>query len=296
MNKPKIWALLLLVRVVLLGVCAAKQPTVEPAMVDTIYLPVIGMGPKPALKGVALTGPRGAVGQLEAQWYYNWSWKAPTPDPLFVPMIWGKSSMKYLTEAASIAKAGSGWLLGFNEPDIGWPWGCNIDPAEGAVLWHEIEQQAAGVLLVSPTPSQEDFDWLWRMVAAYEAQYGSKPRFNAIGVHWYNWQNPASVQPAKDHLLRVRAEALAHGYDVPLWLTEFAGHVRIWDPAGGHLRLMEELIPWMWEQSWIARYAWFATHLTGDQSSCLNCQPCSLTDPETGQQLTILGESYKEIE
>jgi hypothetical protein len=287
---------LLICLMVLVVLYLLNQRTAPP--VYYTYLPIVHVEPKPALKGAALTGPYSAVGQLGVRWYYNWSWQppesAPTPDPLFVPMIWDEKRMSKVAEAVATARTGSGWLLGFNEPDLESQ--ANISPEEAAVLWRQIEQQAAGVLLVSPTPSQEDFDWLWRMVAAYEAQYGSKPRFNAIGVHWYNWQNPASVQPAKDHLLRVRAEALAHGYDVPLWLTEFAGHVYTWDPAGGHLRLMEELIPWMREQSWIARYAWFATHLTGDQSSCLNCQPCSLTDPETGQQLTILGESYKEIE
>jgi hypothetical protein len=278
--------------------CQFIERSAEPTVYKN-YLPIIVIPTRSALRGAALTGPYSAVGQLGARWYYNWSWKqppsAPLQDPLFVPMIWGRSSMTNLSEIVAIAMAGSGWILGFNEPDYGPPWGCNIDPIEGAVFWHEIEQAAQGVRLVSPAPSQIDFDWLWHMVDEYERRYGRKPRFNAIAVHYYTGY-PPDIEGAKQHLLLVRQEALARGYNVPIWLTEFAGACGVSGPENGNRRLMEELIPWMKQQSWIARYAWFATHLTGDQVWCLGCQPCSLTDPDTGQQLTSLGELYRRID
>ena len=198
--------------------------------------------------------------------------------------------MDHLPEAVEHAQA-SGWLMGFNEPDMPEPYGHLTTPGEAAAAWRIIEQQAAGIRLVSPVPSQEDFDWLWRMVAEYEILYGEKPRFDAIGVHWYNWVEPSSVQPAKDHLLQVRQQALAHGYDVPFWLTEFAGHIGQPDPQGGHQRLMEEFIPWMEDRPWIGRYAWFATLIKPVEPWCTGCQYCSLTY-ESGE-LTPIGVIYE---
>lgn len=268
------------------------EQSAEPT-VHITYLPIVYSGPRPALKGIGLTGSCSAVEKLGVNWYYAWHWRPPCSSAGFVPMLRDIGCMAELDQAVGFARA-SGWLMGFNEPDKPEPYGHLTTPEEGAVAWRAIERQAVGIRLVSPVPSQDDFNWLWRMVAAYESFYGEKPRFDAIGVHWYNWQNPSSVQPAKDYLLRVRREALAHGYDVPLWLTEFAGHVGRPDPAGGHQKLMEEFIPWMREQSWIGRYAWFASRVRPMEPWCAYCQYCSLTY-EDGT-LTPIGITYRGIE
>lgn len=280
----------------LLLMCVAILVGCQPATVPTVYetyLPIIYGAPEPALKGVGLTGPCSAVENLNADWYYNWHWRRPCgniPAHQFVPMIRDVTRMEHLPEAIENAQA-SGWLLGLNEPDMSEPYGHLTTPEEGAEAWRLIEREAVGIKLCSPAPSQEDFDWLWRMVAAYEVRYGEKPRFDAICVHWYNWRNPSSVQPAKDYLLQVRREALAHNYDVPIWLTEFAGHIGIAEPAGGHRKLMEEFIPWMRERQWIDRYAWFASLVKPWESWCpRGCHYCSLT--YEGGGLTPIGEFY----
>jgi len=289
MKRIILVALLIALGVRLLVVRQCQKPT-GAEVEHRVFLPIVMTGPKPALRGVGLTGPVVAVDQLAVAWYYTWFWQCPA-DRRFLPMIRGRPEMAHLREAVDCAKSGDGWLMGFNEPNNPEPYGNNIPPAEAAEMWRRIEEVAVGVKLLSPAPSQEDFGWLWRMVAEYKRLYGQKPRFDAIGVHWYNWQNPSEVQPAKDYLLRVRREALAHGYNVDVWLTEFAGHVNRADPSGGHQLLMRELIPWMRGQSWIARYAWFASLVKPVEPWCAGCQHCSLTYSDGS--LTPLGELYR---
>jgi len=246
------------------------------------YLPVIQ---RPALRGVCGFAHFDKIG---ADWASSWTWKT-RGNPKFVPMIRDirPQNMDHLAEAVENAKA-SGWLMGFNEPDLPFPAGWLTTPVEGARAWRIIEGATQGINLVSPAPSQNNFDWLWQMVAEYEQLYGRKPRFDAIAAHYYG----TDPQGAKDFLSRVRHEALAHGYDIPIWLTEFAGYCTLPHPQNGNERMMRELIPWMKVQPWIGRYAWFMARICPIESGLpSDYSSCSLTDCETGE-LTELGELY----
>lgn len=274
---------------IVLWQCWPKPAPPEVRVVHHTYLPMVCTGPSVALGGVGLSGPCSAVAILNLDWYYNWGWRpCKTNDPLYVAMIWGRGAMRYVPEAIAIARAGSGWLLGFNEPDQLAQ--ANISPREAAELQHRIEAQAEGVKLVSPAPSQDDPGWLWRMVDEYQQKYGHKPRFDAIAAHYY--AHSGEPDDVKQYLLKIRRESLEHGYDVPIWLTEFAGLCTQPDPRGGHRRIMREVIPWMKQQPWMGRYAWFASRLPDEVTA--DMEPCSLTDPQTFQ-LTSLGELYKSI-
>ncbi|MFH1634882.1 MAG: glycosyl hydrolase [Chloroflexota bacterium] len=227
-------------------------------------------------------------------WCYNWC-----PGylgildryPGWTPMIRDMDQLARLDEAVEIARGGGGWLMGFNEPNVREPYGSLIPPAEAAVAWRAIEQKADGIKLLSPAPSQLDPGWLWRMVSEYEQRYGHKPRFDAIGVHCYCYlRNPPDPQEIKDHLLRVRREALAHGYDVPLWLTEFAGACNLPNPQSGNEQVVRELLPWLEATPWIGRYSWFMSYISGTDPWAPGMGSCSLTD--SSGDLTGLGELY----
>ena len=291
MKKTRLFLLLICVGgLITLWQCLPEftPPEIEARVVYRLYLPITY---KVALHGVGLSGPCSAVGLLGVDWYYNWSvGPCVAGDPRYVPMIWGRDQMVLLPQAVIVARQGSGWLLGFNEPDLEVQ--ANIAPEEAAELWRQIEAQAGGIKLVSPVTSQHDPGWLWRMANAYKGKYGRKPRFDAIAAHYYTWL-PPSPQKTKDYLLQVRREALAHGYDTPIWLTEFGAMCWKPEPAGGNQALMRELMPWMRSQSWIGRYAWFASRLP-QPPWVLNAAHCSLTDTQTFQ-LTELGELYKEL-
>ena len=256
--------------------------------VHTLYLPIIYAGPYPALKGVSHhPAMYSDLIPLNVEWYYDWRFRPPVDHQGsgYVPMIWGRGTMRFLDEAIENARP-SGWLMGFNEPDLESQ--ANISPREAAELWRQIEARADDIKLLSPAPSHEHPEWLWEMVTEYEKKYGRNPRFDAIAAHLYS----PDPEWAKSYLIHVRQDALAHGYDVPIWLTEFGGICTIPPPGNGNERLMRELVPWMQEQSWMDRYAWYKAMMSPNIAGW-EWRYCSLLDYKTGQP-TELGELYKE--
>jgi hypothetical protein len=201
--------------------------------------------------------------------------------------------MPSLPIAVANAQA-SGWLAGFSEPNLPW-WAGSVSPAQGAVLWRQIENAAlpAGIKLVSPAPSQHSpgqhdpngNQWLWAMVDAYKAQYGSNPHFDAIGWNIYV-KTPSAMQA---YLIARRNEALARGYNVPFWILEYSGEC--WSSNSGNGAIMTTIAPWFEATPWIGRYAWFANRITGSEDAAPGWQSCSLVNPTTGN-LTSLGQIY----
>lgn len=256
-----------------------------------IYLPIVlsrELNPK---KGIFMTYPPCSdISMLTASWYLNGSLRpeptCPTLEKRFVPIINTAAEMSALPEAIANAQP-SGWLMGFNEPNL--PWQSDISPAEAAELWHEIEAQAGGIKLVSPVPSQHDPGWLWRMVDEYRARYdGQSPRFDAIAWHIYR-ADPTVMQ---NYLIARRNEALARGYDVPIWVTEYAGDC--WESATGktgNYEIMTVITPWFDSTPWIDRYTWFANRLYGTEPWAIGYQSCSLVNVTTGA-LNPLGVIY----
>lgn len=270
--------------------------------VYTLYLPIIT---NPRTKngfGAARYSP-GCVDltTLRAFWYHNWS---PFPDPncgsgynkSFVPMIYNGTSMVWLSTAIANAQA-SGWLMGFSEPNIDIHGG--LTPAEGAVLWKQIEDAVAGttIKLVSPAPNQwhpgqngqtYGHQWTWVMVDEYQLRYGSKPRFDALGWNFYA-DNSTELQ---SFLIARHNEALARGYDVPFWLFEYAGSCVFGSNASIQATMLAAT-PWLDTTPWIGRYAWFATRLTLSSDAAGNdYTKCSLIDANSGA-ITPLGQIYQ---
>jgi hypothetical protein len=254
-----------------------------------IYLPVIFKAPESDKRGVGITSPVFAdVDRLNAKWYYTWR-----PDPAvgdspyntaFVPRISRREFWDRLPDAVDYAANGSGWLMTLTEPDtINEP--C-VSPTEAAQFWRTVEATAipAGVRLVSPTPSQHDPAWLWRMVSEYRRMYGKKPHFDAISWNIYK-RSPAEMQ---GYLVARHNEMLLAGYDVPVWVAEFGG-----DCTGGYannVALAQAMLPWLEATPWIGRYAWFANRTTYRLDG--TWAGCSLIDEMTGE-LSPVGEMYR---
>ena len=255
----------------------------------TTYLPIVlsrEINPK---KGVfMLYPPCSDISMLAASWYFNCSVRpdpsCSTTDKRFVPLIHNAGNMPELPEAIANAQA-SGWLMGFNEPNLSTQ--GNMTEAEAAELWRQIEARAGSIKLVSPAPSQHDPDWLWRMVDEYRARYGQSPRFDAIAWHIYE-TDPTTL---KNFLIARHDEALARGYDVPIWVTEYGGYC--WESAPGDTHndeIMTVITPWFDSMPWIDRYAWFANRIYGTEAP-LSWQSCSLFNVTTGT-LDPLGLIY----
>lgn len=269
----------------------------------TIYLPIVITPPPPnPKKGIGVRNPPACadLSTLRGSWYLNW---APFPDTTcegvderFVPRIPDANSMQWLTQAISNAQA-SGWLIGFSEPNL--PWQANMSPAEGAILWKQIEDAAtpAGIKLVSPSPNQWEpgqadpygHQWTWAMVDMYKAMYGQNPHFDALGWNIYK-SNPEAT---KTFLIARHNEALTRGYNnVPIWVLEYGGEC--WNSTNGNTgnqSIMTTITAWFDATPWIGRYAWFANRLSGSDPEAIGWQSCSLIDPNTGV-LTSLGQIY----
>ncbi|GAB4453764.1 MAG: hypothetical protein Kow0031_35970 [Anaerolineae bacterium] len=261
-------------------------------------------------KGVILPGEHSFCQDLDTLnvgWYYRNEPRpapdCPVPDPRFVPRLTNAAIVtdEALAEAIKNAHA-SGWLIGFVEPNLPWWSHDNIPPTPltGARNWRKIEEAAlpVGIRLVSPSPSQHEpgvhddygHTWLWAMVDAYEAEYGEKPHFDALGWNFYS-KNPANFQA---FFMERRNEALAYGYDVPFWILEYAGDCWNSDkfPTGNE-EVVTRVTPSFENTPWIARYVWFANRIRPDESWAPNWHSCSLIDPDTGE-LTELGKLYAE--
>lgn len=229
-----------------------------------VFLPVIAVTSPSIKRGISLAEWQECsdIETLKVSWFYHWSpWSGCEGD--FVPMIKTADKMKepYFSRAFNQATR-TGWLLGFNEPNVLKDY---ISPQQAAVYWYQIEQQAAmdGIKLVSPVTSPHQsgevdpygWRWLFAMVDEYNAAYGKNPHFDAIAVHSY-FDDP---QDAKAYITTIRQEALRRGYDVPIWVTEYAGEYWAQDP--NHIIVMSELSVWFDNTSWIGRYAWFSNRL-----------------------------------
>ena len=267
--------------------------------VFTTYLPIILRPPPPSPKKGLASPICADLTTLRASWYFNWS---PTPAACgpdqaekFVPRIFSANSMPLLSVAIANAQA-SGWLIGFSEPNL--PWQANLSPAQGAVLWKQIEDAAVGIKLVSPSPNQWEpgqngqfygHQWTWAMVDAYRSMYGRNPRFDAIAWNIYK-RTPAESQA---YLTARHNEALARGYDVPIWVLEYAGEC--WNGAGGNTgnqEIMTALTAWFDATPWIGRYAWFSTRLFHlEPGTGVDYTSCSLINGLTGSS-TLLGQLY----
>jgi hypothetical protein len=299
---------------VLLAGCASAASAPEPTATPLPTAPP--MPPAPAQpstsgeskKGVSLAHPNCEdLETLQVSWYFDNTIQGACPSATvpFIPRLYATGQVTdslILGQAIDSAKA-SGWLLGFVEPNL--PWHGNVNPEDGARAWRTIEAAAlpAGLKLVAPSPSQHpphtqilpDYPpdpyghtWLWAMVEAYQKLYGNKPHFDALAWNYYE-NTPAAV---KASLTARHEEAIAHGYDVPFWVMEYAG--RCWDSGKfptGNEQIMAEITPWFNETPWIARYAWFSNRIRGDEPWGPNHQSCSLINPDTGQP-TDLGQMY----
>ncbi len=298
---------------------STNTPTLEPSTTDTATpepLPTDTPSPQPppATPIVGPASPKKGLGviaspacadleTLDASWYLNWR---PEPDAtcggvderFFVPRIGNANSMQRLSSAIANAQA-SGWLIGFNEPNLSTH--ANMTPVEGAVLWKQIEDAAvpAGIKLVSPAPNQfapgkvdpHGNQWLWAMVDEYQARYNKKPHFDAIGWNIYGCTNSSqchSIDGMKNYLIQRRQEAQARGYNLPIWVLEYGG-CQTKDSAASDQAMMHAITAWFNETDWIARYAWFSNRKT---TAYQGDHDCILIDNDT---LTELGQTYRQF-
>ncbi|GAA0810025.1 sigma-70 family RNA polymerase sigma factor [Spirilliplanes yamanashiensis] len=221
-----------------------------------------------AKKGVStweFAGVKGALADVGAGWYYNWSAtndSMPGPDGVeFVPMIWGRANVTDATLAQ--AKREGDVLLGFNEPDLAGQAEMSVEQALD--LWPRLE--STGMRLGSPAVAfggDTPGGWLDRFMTGAE-QRGLRVDF--ITVHWYGSDfSAAAVGHLRDYL-----DAVHRRYGKPIWLTEYGlinfagspkypGTQQLTAFITGSTAMLEKL-------PYVQRYAWFGLPAVGDSAA-----------------------------
>lgn len=221
-----------------------------------------------AKKGVATwqwDGVAGALQDVGAGWFYNWS---PTDDTMpapegveFVPMIWGRDHVTDATLAQAAAEGDV--LLGFNEPDLGEQSAMSVEEALEA--WPRLE--ATGLRLGSPAVAwgaDTPGGWLDRFMTGAQEQ---GLRVDFVTLHWYG----SDFSPAAVDQLLAYVDAVHARYGLPVWVTEyglidFAGGPAY--PTGDQLATFVEGTTAGFEQrAHVERYAWFGLPAVGDSAA-----------------------------
>jgi Glycosyl hydrolase catalytic core len=193
-------------------------------------------------------------------WWYDWSNQAPSGGPgsiPFVPMIWGTGALN------GPIPAGSGFLLGFNEPNFSAQ--SDMTPQQAAQNWPSVEAlaKAQGIPIVSPgvnfcgsasdtsgcsDPNVTDpYTFLTDFFAACPGC-----EVDAIAVHWYNCDLP-SLQGYID------GNATLAGFvqfGKPIWLTEFSCDAT--HSVADQQAYMQAAVPYLESNPHVYRYSWFS--------------------------------------
>lgn len=220
--------------------------------------------PPGARKGIGLAvGKKYSVEQLNdlsVNWFYTWNASYPSGRPIqeFVPMIWGRESVrrKDVEEVRSeLRQTGAEELLGFNEPDH--PEQADMSVATAVELWPALE--ASGLRLGSPAPVQALGDWLREFMDEAAAK---DLRVDFVAMHSYPSPNSESFLDA--------VQEVYDRYEKPIWITEYA--VADWEASrkspSRHserdiLAFMAETAEGLRQMPFVERFAW-KTRAEGD--------------------------------
>lgn len=165
----------------------------------------------------------------------------------YIPMLWNSADSRtssWNTNAAAGLSAGATHLLGFNEPDLDTQ--ANMTVADAISTWQTyMDPFAAQATLVSPAvtngASPMGLAWLSDFITNC-----SGCTINAIALHWYD--SATNIDYFKNYISGAYQQ-----FNMPIWLTEF-GASGSDDEVNTFL---QTVLPWLDEQDYIVRYAYF---------------------------------------
>ncbi|RAL62861.1 hypothetical protein DID88_004702 [Monilinia fructigena] len=193
-------------------------------------------------------------GGSQVNWAWNWDSSMPSGFPSsmeFVPCLWSDSSDHTTNWASNVNNAisrGSTHVVAFNEPDACDSGQSCMSPQQAVNAWKTYIQPFAGrVSLGAPQVTNRNGG------QNYLADF-----YNYVGSAYYS------------------------GGDRPIWLTEFA----LINPASESDQeyFISQVMPWMDNLSWVARYSWFMCTGDGGEPQGTLCN--------ADGTLTTLGNNY----
>lgn len=188
----------------------------------------------------------------QVDWCYNWaSSSATTPSSLeYVPLLWGTQdefTSVWAKNADAALAAGSTHLMGFNEPDLSTQANLGVDAAVAGYMQY-MQPYASKAKLGAPAVTNGGapmgLTYLSNFMNATEAAGGT---VDFCSIHWYD--SATNIAYFKNYM----QEATNACNGKPIWLTEFGAS----GSADEQNTFLETVLPWMDEQSYIERYAYF---------------------------------------
>jgi hypothetical protein len=222
------------------------------------------------------------LGQVNLNWYYNWS-PAYGPYPTnFVPMIRDnrKLDRDLAKFTAQLAETKSKVLLGFNEPDHRGQANLTVDQV--IALWPRLE--ATGMRLGSPATISPNAEWMNEFMTKAQKK---GLRIDFVTMHCYQWPKASSFF--------TKLDTLHDKWKLPVWVTEYA--VADWNATLTKKNIysrnqvnefMEETVKGMRERDFVERFAW-KTRAAGDPVMA------SSTIYHTDGALTSTGKLYASL-
>jgi hypothetical protein len=179
--------------------------------------------------------------------------------PSSVPMLWGLPSGTDADWTAAVDTPGTLNILGFNEPDLTYSGSANILPADAAAGYVTyMEPFADSVKIGMPNV-------LWNNVGSssggnYDSAVWTQYflgnctgcHFDFAAIHYYQDCDPADGQSGAAWFQGNVTDAY-NTLNLPIWITEF----QCYGTDAQQVSFLQTVLPWLDEQSYVARYAYF---------------------------------------
>lgn len=212
-----------------------------------------------------------------------------------VPMIWGRDYDAVVVTRMAQEHSGSPWLI-WNEPNY-WRQ-ANLSPTEAAQIYRVLRPLIKNVdptaKLIVGGVLWLDTGWLGNFRSEYHRLYNEWPVVEGWHVHHYvgateyGVGKPMTLTAWRQQLEAVKNWMISSGGLVELWLTEFG----CLDSEPIAYQVMRDQVSWLEAQSWLTRYAWYASWSAGE--GCPNCTG-ALFEMTAPYNLTRLGQYYASV-
>jgi hypothetical protein len=207
-------------------------------------------------KGVGLQN-NSFIEKINVDWFYDWGPNdVSLPEREFVITAWGRQAASNPANIANyISKPDVTQLLSFNEPDNTEQ--SNIPVAEAIPLHKNLS--ATGLRIGSPAPTESQaFVWLREFMAGTRQE---NIKVDHIVIHWYDWGsylstlNTAPDPTAVFNRFTQYVNRVYSIYGKPIWIKEFNANRNT--TSATHEGFIALALPWLEQQPFIERYAYF---------------------------------------
>lgn len=192
-------------------------------------------------------------------------------------MLWGKPNGDAPDWTAAVQKAGTKNILAFNEPDLTYSGSANILPADAAAGYKtymqpfvsKVQLGMPNVLWNNDVGSSSGGLYNSRVWTQYFRGNCTACHFDFAAIHYYQDCEPPGRPGAGPAWFQGNVTDAYKTLKLPIWVTEF----QCYGSEDQQVRFLQNVLPWLDAQSYVARYAYFGTfpeHLITNDGTALS--------------------------